>query len=67
MGTFNLFVQGLSGETATLKDEKGVEMKNDKGRPIILRKTLELTYQVRGDELAPDADLIDKGSEWVMR
>src|SRR5207244_4154959 len=41
MGNFNIFVSGLSGETATVKDA------NDKAQ--ILRKTLQLNYLIRGD------------------
>jgi hypothetical protein len=68
MGSFNIFVQGLSGETTHAKDEKGQPVLNKDGKPIILRKTLQLNYQVRGDEVAPDQDkLIEQGSEWVMR
>src|SRR3954454_4666993 len=44
MGQFSIFVQGLSGEAVTLKDDDGKEVKTPEGKPIILRKTLQLNY-----------------------
>jgi hypothetical protein len=68
MGTFSIFLQGLSGETTHAKDDKGQPLLNKDGKPVILRKTLQLTYQVRGDEIRPNEDhVIEQGSEWVMR
>lgn len=68
MGTFDIFVQGLSGETQPLNDEKGQPVLAKDGKPITLRKTLQLTYQVPGDEVYPAQDrLLEKGSDWVMR
>ena len=49
MGQFSIFVSNLSGESVTLKDDKGAEVKNADGKPTILRKTLQLNYFVRGD------------------
>jgi hypothetical protein len=75
MGTFQIFVGGLSGETITLKN--GEEFKvtdwtkvseEDKKGLNFLRKTLQLTYQIPGDEIRPEEDpIIAKGEEWVMR
>jgi hypothetical protein len=75
MGTFQVFVGGLSGETITLKN--GEEFKvtdwtkvteEDKKGLTFLRKTLQLTYQIPGDEIRPEEDqVIAKGEEWVMR
>jgi hypothetical protein len=60
MGHFAVFVQGLSGEAATVK---GPDKKD-----IILRKTLQLNYLIRGDEFFPGEDEVNKESEaWVMR
>ena len=60
MGTFNIFVSGLSGETATVKDA------NDKAQ--ILRKTLQLNYLIRGDDVYPGEDEVNENpEEWVMR
>jgi hypothetical protein len=68
MGTFSIYVGGLSGESVMLKDEKGEAVKDKDGKPVILRKTLEITYQVRGDEMYPGEDpIVPKGEQWVMR
>lgn len=68
MGTFSIFVSGLSGEIAQVKDDNGQAVKDKDGQPIILRKTLEAVYQVPGDERFPGEDaIVDKGENWVMR
>lgn len=68
MGSFSIFVSGLSGETVFLKDDQGNEIKNPAGRPTILRKTLQLNYFVRGDEVYPGEDEVNENPErWVMR
>lgn len=68
MGEFTIFISGLSGETVTMKDASGTEMKGPDGRPIILRKTLQLDYNVPGDERFPGADPVKLVNEtWVMR
>ncbi|CAN5506676.1 hypothetical protein BH09PLA1_BH09PLA1_20000 [soil metagenome] len=68
MGTFTIFVSGLSGEIAELKDDNGQPIKDKNDQPIILRKTLEATYQVPGDEMYPGEDAVNEKSEsWVMR
>ena len=60
MGRFSIFVTGLSGETATIKGP------DDK--PVILRKTLQLNYHVRGDEVYPGEDEVNENPrQWVMR
>lgn len=59
MGRFAIFVTGLSGEIATVKFDEGES---------ILRKTLQLNYLVRGDEVYPGEDQINEDSElWIMR
>lgn len=60
MGQFSIFVQGLSGETAKVKGPDGKE--------VILRKTLQLNYLIRGDEVYPGEDEVNENpSTWVMR
>jgi hypothetical protein len=60
MGRFSVFVTGLSGETATVKGPEG--------KDVILRKTLQLNYLIRGDEVYPGEDEVNENpSEWVMR
>jgi len=68
MGQFTIFATGLSGEWVYLKDAQGQPLKDKDGQPVILRKTLMLTYQVRGDETfgGPNA-LEEKSQQWVMR
>jgi hypothetical protein len=75
MGTFKIFVGGLSGEFAELKDDKGQLLKDAKGEPLIVRKTLQLTYGTNGDEVYPGEDPVNEGEgrigknakTWVMR
>lgn len=68
MGTFQIYVGGLSGESVFLKNDKGEQEKDADGKPIILRKTLQLTYQIPGDEIRPGEDpVIEKSHDWVMR
>jgi hypothetical protein len=60
MGQFSIFVSGLSGETTTMPGP-------DK-KPVILRKTLQLNYLIRGDEVYPGEDEVNENpQEWVMR
>lgn len=68
MGTFSVFVAGLSGESAQLKDSSGNPAMDSEGKPIVLRKTLRLNYHISGDEVYPGEDEINtKAEEWVMR
>lgn len=75
MGTFTVFVSGLSGEAVWYKDGKETPLsKADwvKTKPeeagTILRKTLQLEFQVPGDEFYQGRDRVqDKGETWVMR
>lgn len=68
MGSFSIYVGGLSGEAVFLKDEKGEATKDQDGKPMILRKTLQLNYQIPGDEIRPGDDpVVEKDSTWVMR
>ena len=68
MGTFKIFVGGLSGEVVVLKDDDGKDVKDPDGQPVLLRKTLELTYAVYGDEFYPQRhDVHQLAETWVMR
>jgi hypothetical protein len=75
MDTFKIFVGGLSGEFVELKDDKGNVLKDAKGEALILRKTLQLTYHLNGDDVYPGEDVINEGEGrigknakvWVMR
>jgi hypothetical protein len=68
MGQFSIFVGGLSGETAALKDSAGQPVKDKDGNPVILRKTLQLNYIVRGDGVYPGEEEVNENpKDWVMR
>jgi hypothetical protein len=80
MGTFSIFVGGLSGETVTMKkvgeqyvavDPKNaaVELKGVKEEDrLLLRKQFMVTYQVLGDERNIGKDpVVKKAEKWVMR
>jgi hypothetical protein len=75
LDTFKIFVGGLSGEFVELKDDMGNFLKDAKGEKIILRKTLQLTYHLNGDDVFPGEDVINEGEGrigknakvWVMR
>lgn len=68
MGNFSVFASNLSGEAVVFKDSKGEPVKDSEGKPVILRKTLQINYLVRGDELYPGQDRVEElGQEWVMR
>jgi hypothetical protein len=78
MGTFSIFVTGLSGEAVWYKDGKEIPAREIKwyGQDApksdtagqILRKTLELDYHVPGDEFYQGRDrVIKKDQRWVMR
>jgi hypothetical protein len=59
-GAFSIFVQGLSGESA--------KVKGPDGKDVTLRKTLQLNYLIRGDEVYPGEDQVNENpSRWVMR
>ena len=80
MGSFSIYVSGLSGETVTMKMVDGVPVKvkpeniaielkgvEEKDK-IILRKTLQLNYVIYGDEVYPGRDEVNvQPQAWVMR
>ena len=75
MGTFTIFISGLSGETVWYKDGKEIPMRQadwTKVKPEqageILRKTLSLEYHVPGDEFSSATARVElKKKDWVMR
>ena len=68
MGDFEVYVEGLSGETANPTNPDGSTLTADDGRPITLRKTLQLDYTVYGDEVNPQADrIVQQGRQFLMR
>lgn len=80
MGSFSIYVSGLSGETVTMKMVNGapvkvnseniaLELKGvDPKDVVILRKTLQLNHVIYGDEVSPGRDEVNvKPQAWVMR
>jgi hypothetical protein len=75
MGHFSIFVTGLSGEAVIMKKIDGKYTKVDQAADmkemkdlIILRKTLQLNFFIRGDEVYPGEDEVNKDTEeWIMR
>ena len=60
MGRFAILVGGLSGEYQ--------KVKNAAGEDVVLRKTLQLNYIIRGDEVYAGEDEINENpSLWIMR
>jgi hypothetical protein len=59
MGRFSVLVGGLSGEFKKVAGPENTE--------VILRKTLELTYTIPGDEVYRGEDSVKAGgSQWIM-
>ena len=80
MDQFQVYVAGLSGEAVTLKkDDKGKLVKaatadlvaDRNANPstlTTLRKTLQLNYFIRGDDVYPGEDEVNTDAEeWIMR
>jgi len=75
MGTFEIFVGGLSGETVTVKNGEVVDTTDwrpyspeERKTFVVLQKTLEMDYQINGDEIYPGEDKVDLVKEdWIMR
>jgi hypothetical protein len=83
MEHFSIFVTGLSGEAVIMKtvdgkltriDDPSLMYDKDNEEDLlkkgltILRKTLQLNYFIRGDEVYPGEDEVNKDTEdWVMR
>jgi hypothetical protein len=66
-GSFSIFIAGLSGETAALTDGDGKPLTDKDGNAIVLRKTRQLDFTVRGDELYAGDPIVKTGDTWVMR
>lgn len=80
MGSFSIFVGGLSGESVTLKRDNGRLVKIDPRKTslelkgvapedvVTLYKTLQLNFVIYGDEVYPGLDEVNvKPEQWVMR
>lgn len=67
LGSVSIYVSGLSGEISPLTDSAGKPMLDKDGKPIVLRKTLQVDYTVRGDELYANDTVVKTGESWVMR
>ena len=57
---FQLFVEGLSGETAEVKNPVT-------GKPVILQKTLELDFNVPGQSINIEPRPELRATKWVMK
>jgi len=65
--SFNVFISGLSNETAVIRHPVATD---NNGNPVsvFLRKTLELTYGLRGDPaLRSSVEVVYRRQGWVMR
>jgi len=68
MGAFTIYVGGLNSEFTPAVDDKGARSKDAEGKPITLRKALELNFVIWGDEIKPEKDDVQvKPERWVMR
>ena len=57
---FQLFVSGLSGETAEVKNPVN-------GKPVLLQKTLELDFTIPGQAIGIDPQVRLDETKWVMK
>ncbi|MCL5281237.1 MAG: hypothetical protein M1376_15155 [Planctomycetes bacterium] len=65
---FRVFISGLSNETAVIPHPMAVDAASGRPVPVYLRKTLELTYTLRGDPaLRSSVEVVPKDQGWVMR
>jgi len=65
--SIQVFITGLSNETVAINHPVN---KDQTGRPVMvfLRKTLELSYSLRGDPaLRSDVGIVYKDKRWIMR
>ena len=65
--SFKVFISGLSNETAVVPHPVATD-ENGRPVPVYLRKSLELSYALRGDPaLRPQVEVVYKDQGWVMR
>lgn len=65
---FKIFITGLSNETAVIPHPVAVDAATRRPVPVYLRKTLELSYGLRGDPaLRSSVEVVPKDHGWVMR
>ncbi|MCU0918680.1 MAG: hypothetical protein MUC88_29600, partial [Planctomycetes bacterium] len=65
---FKVFIGGLSNETAVVPHPVALDAATGKPLSVYLRKTLDLTYALRGDPaLRSSVEVVYKGQGWVMR
>lgn len=65
--SFEVFISGLSNETVVIPHPVATDA-NGTPVPVYLRKTLDLTYALRGDPaLRSSVEVVYKGQSWVMR
>jgi hypothetical protein len=65
--SIQLFITGLSNETVAVDHPVSTDAE---GKPlqVFLRKTLELSYSLRGDQaLRSNASFAFQGKRWIMR
>jgi hypothetical protein len=68
MGRFRLFVAGLSGQIEPVVGRDGETLTDADGLPVLVRKTKELTFRVRGDAMNTGRDpVVFERERWVMR
>jgi hypothetical protein len=75
MGHFSIFAAGLSGETVMLRmvngdfqKVQGADDLKDKTGLIILRKSLQMNFFIRGGDVYPGEEPVNaQGEEWIMR
>jgi hypothetical protein len=65
---FDVFISGLSNETAVVSHPVAVDPATKRPVPVYLRKTLDLTYAFRGDPaVRSSVEVVYKDHTWVMR
>jgi hypothetical protein len=65
---FDVFIGGLSNETAVVNHPLAKDPATGRPMPVYLRKTLDLTYAFRGDPAVRAlVEVVYKNHSWVMR
>lgn len=66
-GNIKIFITGLSNET-TVVEHPILKDQNNQPVKVFLRKTLELSYKIKGDPAAvTNVSLSYQGKRWIMR